>query len=98
MLSKTEFIKIQNLANLKINPKKFKIISKNLQDILDYVGLLSKCDTKKYSSSYNASGLLNVVAKDNINKQNSLTNEQALQNASSSIDGYFKLNKVIDSE
>lgn len=93
-LSKNQVKHVAKLANLPISDEELEKYSQQLSKILDYIDLLNKVDTKNLEPLFNVTGLENILREDEISE--GLTQEEALQNASSSKDGYFTTKGVFE--
>jgi|GEM_PF-3839695 len=87
--------KTGKLAKLKLGDARFSKIAGNISDILSYLNVLEKANTKNLPDTFNASGLTNVTAKDKPVVADHLTQEQVLKNAPRSYKGYIQVDKVI---
>jgi len=87
---------VTKLANLELTPKEIKKFSKQLPQILEYVGKLSEVDTKNVSPLAHAAGLKNVWRKDEVIP--SLTPQEALANAKETHNDLFKVKAIFDAE
>ncbi|PIR43349.1 Asp-tRNA(Asn)/Glu-tRNA(Gln) amidotransferase GatCAB subunit C [candidate division WWE3 bacterium CG10_big_fil_rev_8_21_14_0_10_32_10] len=87
--------KTEKLAKLDLREERFEKISRNLQDILEYIKLLEKLDASSYSSIYNASGLKNISVADEPDLNNVLSQKQAVLNAVKESNGYIVVPRVI---
>ncbi|MCL4415266.1 MAG: Asp-tRNA(Asn)/Glu-tRNA(Gln) amidotransferase subunit GatC [Actinobacteria bacterium] len=85
---------IAKLANLSLLPSEKTKLAKQLEDTIDYVNELSTVDTKNVEPTSQVTGLENVTRED-IAKP-SLTQEQALANAKSKQNGFFKVKAIFN--
>lgn len=87
---------VAKLANLSLSPQKIEKYSEQLSEILDYIDLLNKADTQNIEPTFNVTGLSNITQQD-ISRP-SLTQEEALANASNQKDGFFVTKGVFEEE
>ena len=85
---------IAKLANLSLLPSEITKLAKQLEDTIDYVNELSTVDTKNVEPTSQVTGLENVTRED-IAKP-SLTQDQALANAKSKQNGFFKVKAIFN--
>jgi len=85
---------ISKLALLDISDEEKNKLAKQLGDILDYFSKLNDIDTSDVKPmTHPIEGLKNVFREDIPWK--SLSNEEALKNATHTKEGYFKTSKVV---
>ena len=83
------------LSRLSLSDKELEIYSKQLEAILSYIDKLNQIDTKDvHPTSHPLSTLKNVFRKDIL--KSSLATEDALKNAPSKEDGFFKVPQIIE--
>ena len=85
---------IAQLANLTISPVEEKKFEMQLSAILDYVKKLEEVDTHNIPETHNVTGLENITRDDSTFP--SLTQEEALSNASSQKNGFFNVPGILD--
>ena len=95
-LTKQQVQKVAKLANLPILEADEEKYADQLSKILDYIEKLNKVDTSKVEPTYNVSGKNTIEAEDT--PQPSLSQEEAIKNASNSKEGYFVTKGVFESE
>lgn len=98
MAEKEEFSKetiehISKLALLELSEEEKVLFSKQLGDILNYFKKLNDLDTSNVEPTIHPTNLKNVFREDIPWK--SLTNEEALKNATHKKDGYFKAPRIL---
>lgn len=69
MLSEEQVEHIAKLARLNLKKEEIGLFSKQLSDILDYVAILEKADTKDVEETSQVTGLKNVTEKDAVIKK-----------------------------
>ena len=87
---------IAKLANLFISPQEETKLEKQLDETIAYVRELEKVNTKNVEPTSQVTGLENVTRED-IAKP-SLSQDQALFNAKSTHNGFFKVNAILNQE
>jgi len=93
-MSKIDVKKISNLGNLPISPKEEKLYQTQLEKILGYVDQIEKkIKTTNEEPTFNVSK--NPQRKSNEILTDSLSQPDALKNASDVKDGYFKSKRVL---
>ena len=93
-LSIDQVKKVAKLANLPLTPQEEEKYSKQLSAILNYIDQLNKVDTSNIDPTFNVTGLSNAMRKDETVA--SLSQEEALSNASSKKDGMFVTKGVFE--
>ncbi len=97
MKIKTDELKyVADLARIELNAKETTLLAEQLNNILTYIEKLNQLDTKAVEPLSHALDIANVSRKDTVKK--SLGTQEALKNAPSSDNGFFKVPKVIESE
>ena len=86
--------RIAELAMLKLTDEEKEKYATQLNHILDYMATLNKLDTSDVEPFSHATELTNVFRPDEL--QPSISTEDALKNAPSRTEQYFKVPKVID--
>lgn len=95
-LSKDEVKKVAKLANLPIEDSELEKYSSQLSAVLDYIDQLNEVDTKDVEPTFNVSGQINVLKKDE--SVPGLTQDQSLQNTEVKKDGSFVVKRIIGGE
>ncbi len=85
---------VANLARLTFNEQEKEKLAENLGEILDYIEQLNKLNTDDVPPTSHAIPVKNVVREDVVRK--SFTQEEALANAPSPVDGLFEVPKIIE--
>lgn len=65
-LSRDEVLKLAKLSRLKLTDEETERFRGELSEILEYVAMLEKADTKDLEPTYQVSGLKSVMRKDEI--------------------------------
>ncbi len=84
---------LAKLIRLELSDEERELFSKQLGDILDYVGQLREVDVNEAKPMYHPLPLVNRFRKDLVKQ--SLIREKALENAPEIKDGFFVVPKVI---
>ena len=92
-VSAEEVKKIALLSRLEIKEDRVEAVQQQLSDILSYMELREQADISEVEPTAHAVSMSNVMRDDA--PQESLPNEDALQNAPEAEGGYFKVPKVI---
>lgn len=95
-LSGDEVKKVAKLANLPISEEEEKVYAEQLSKVLDYIEKLKEVNTENVEPTYNTTGL-NLVFREDTPKS-SLTQDQALENAPNTRDGFFVTKGVFEEE
>ena len=91
-LTSQEVKHIAKLAGLTIDSVEIKKFQGQLSEILDFIKILQKVDTRKVEPTSQVTGLENVFRKDQI--LNSLSQKAVLANAPNQKNGFFKVKSV----
>lgn len=92
-VSKDDINQIALLARLELENEEVEHLTKDMENILQYVDTLTEVDVEGVEPFINAAGEGNVFRQDNIIP--SIPNEKALQNAPKKGDGFFKVPAVV---
>lgn len=95
-LTSEQVKKVAKLANLPLTPEEEEKYSEQLSEILEYVEQLDKVDTSGVEPTFNVTGLNNVMDDDETRP--SLSQENALSNASNKKDNLFVTKGVFEEE
>ncbi|MDQ1317404.1 MAG: aspartyl-tRNA(Asn)/glutamyl-tRNA(Gln) amidotransferase subunit [Candidatus Poribacteria bacterium] len=85
---------VANLARLRFDEEEKKKLAEHLGEILEYINQLNKLNTDDVEPTSHAIPVKNVVREDVIKK--SFTQDEALANAPSPVDGLFEVPKIIE--
>ena len=86
--------KVAKLANLPLSDSEVISIGDQLSKILDYIDQLNAVDTKDVAPTFNTTPNTTITRPDKVNT--SLTQDQALKNASQQRDGFFVTKGVFE--
>lgn len=87
---------VAKLASIDLTDQEKKTFEKQLTQILDYVAQIEFIDTKNTEPTFNVSTNKNITRPDEIGT--SLTQEEALSNATSTKNGQFVTKGVFDKD
>jgi len=94
-ISNEEVGHVANLAKLTIKPEKLKRYSEQLSEVIDFnMSHLKKIDTSNIEPTAHISGAANILRPDET--EPGLTNQEALQNAKETHNGFFKVKAILD--
>ncbi len=93
---KFDITHVARLANLTLSEEEKKKFEKQLEETAVYVEELSEVDTHDIEPTSQVTGLENVTREDEVKP--SLTQEQALSNAKSTHNGFFKVKGILNAE
>jgi aspartyl-tRNA(Asn)/glutamyl-tRNA(Gln) amidotransferase subunit C len=87
---------VARLANLPLTDEEIKQFEPQLEETLKYIEQLDEVDTKNIKPTSQVTGLENVLDEDNATP--SLTQQDALANAKSKHNGFFKVKGIFEDE
>ena len=99
-MSKANGINIKHLARLSslpVDETEEKDLESQLEETLETISKLNEVDTSKVQATSQVTGLTNVFRKDEVDSDNTFSQEQALANAIETHDGYVVVPAVINS-
>lgn len=85
---------VANLARLNLTPAEEQKLSVQLGNILGYIEKLNELDVSNVEPTAHAVPLVNVTRADEVRP--SLSNEDALRNAPSKVNGLFIVPKIVE--
>lgn len=92
--AKIDISHVAKLANLPISEKESEIFTSQLIKILDHIDKIEEADTENIEPTYNVSSNTNITRADN--PSTSLTQNESLQNAKQSKNGFFVTKGVFE--
>lgn len=92
-ITKSDVEKIAKLARIELSEEEKEKFTRQFENILEFVNELQEVDTSGVEEISQITGMANVWREDESGK--SLTNEQALANAPTKKDGYFKVKEIL---
>lgn len=87
---------VAKLANLPLTDEEKKRFGKQLEETIEYIENLNEVDTKGVEPVSQVTGLENVTREDIVKP--SLSQEEALKNAGSTHNGFFKVRGILGNE
>ncbi|MBI4098154.1 MAG: Asp-tRNA(Asn)/Glu-tRNA(Gln) amidotransferase subunit GatC [Candidatus Levybacteria bacterium] len=87
---------VAKLANLPLSEEEKKKFEKQLEETITYIESLNEVDTKGIEPTSQVTGLENVTREDEVRP--SLSQEDALKNAKSTHNGFFKVRGILNNE
>ncbi len=93
-----EVKKIGKLANLKLQENEVNLFANQFTQTLAVVNHLNEIDTGNTDATYQVNGLSNVTRADEVNMTRVLTQETALREAKKTHQGFFVVERLIDSD
>ncbi|ADI73929.1 glutamyl-tRNA(Gln) amidotransferase, C subunit [Methanohalobium evestigatum Z-7303] len=93
MITKEDVEHVGWLARIEIDEKDADEYASQLNDVLNHFEQLDEVDTENVPPTYHVIDLVNVFREDVARE--SLTQDKALENTSSSKEGYFKSYRII---
>ena len=93
-LTRDDVLNLANLSRLKLSEEEIQRYQSELSEILDYVEMLNKVDTRGLEPTYQVTGLKNITRPDEV-KAYPANLEGLLKNAPAIQDGQFKVKKVL---
>lgn len=94
--TKIDIDHVAKLANLPLNSKEKTVLSKKLSDIVRYIYKLNEVKTQNVEPIGHITGLVNIVRADEPSP--SLSQEDALANASKTHNGFFEVDAIFQEE
>jgi aspartyl-tRNA(Asn)/glutamyl-tRNA(Gln) amidotransferase subunit C len=94
-VSKEDVKNIALLARLELTEKDYEKYQSDLSDILSYVDLIGKVDTKGIEPTAQVTGLTDIVRGD-VKIPSSLKRDEILGNTPDKKDGYIKVRAVLE--
>ena len=87
---------VAKLAKLTLSHVEQKKLERQLEETVEYIKELDKVDVAGVKPTSQVTGLENVMREDEVRP--SLTQEEALLNAKSTHNGFFKVKGILDNE
>lgn len=87
---------VAKLANLTLTEAEKNKLGKQLEDTIGYIKSLDEVDTGNVEPTSQVTGLENVTREDEVKP--SLSQEDALKNAKSTHNGFFKVKGILSAE
>ena len=93
-LSNEEVLHLAKLARLTLTDAQVDIFSEQLSSVLSYMSKIQKLATKGVKETTQVTGISNVMREDIVDSSRTFTQEEALENAKESRNGYFVVDSV----
>lgn len=93
-LSREDVLKLAALSKLRLSDEEIEKLRDQLSEILSYVEILDKVDTKGLEPTYQVTGLKNVWRPDET-KDYGYKTEELLKNAPAVLEDQFKVKRVL---
>lgn len=93
-ISREEVLYVANLARLRLNEEETEMISKDMNQILEYMELLNQIDTTDVEPLEHVIEVAQSLRKDD--PKSPLDHEDALKNAPDADSHYFRVPRVIE--
>lgn len=90
--------KVAKLANIPLDAGDADKFTGQFSQTLETIDLINKLDTSGVEPTSQVTQLTNRLREDEIDQTRILTQEQALSNAPSTYDGYFKVPAILNQE
>ncbi len=87
---------VAKLANLSLSDEEEKKFSAQLEETVSYIEGLNEVDTSGVSPTSQVTGLENITREDEVTQ--SLSQEEALSNAKSTHNGFFRVKGILNNE
>lgn len=93
---KFDITHVAKLANLPLSDEEKKKFEKQLEETIEYIKSLNEVSTTGVEPTSQVTGLENVTREDTVKP--SLSQEEALSNAKSTHNGFFKVKGILQNE
>jgi len=93
-LNKDDILKLARLSRLKLSDAEVKDFQKEISEILSYVEMLDKVDTKGLKPTYQVTGLTNITRTDAVVDYGP-SQEELLRNLPVREKNYIKVRKML---
>lgn len=97
-VSPEEVKKIAKLANLKLQNNEVNLFADQFTQTIEVVNQLNEIDTKNIPPTYQVNGLANITREDEVDTKRVLSQENALREAKKTHNGFFVVDRLIDSD
>lgn len=94
-IDKKQIKHVAKLASLPVSDEELEKYAEQLGAVVDYVSELEEVDTQGVQPTSQTTGLVNVIRKDEVDKQEILDQKEALSQAAEEIDGYFAVSMIL---
>ena len=86
---------VAKLANLPLTEKEEIKFKEQLSEIISYIDQLTQINTKNITPTSQTTGLINISRNDQIEEENSLTQDEVLSGTEEVDNGYFLIPIVL---
>ena len=93
-ITEAEVRHVASLAKLALSEEELARVGRELNRILDYFAELQQLDTSEVPITSHAIPLVNVYREDKVGE--SLSPDEATQNAPDGVDGYFRVPRIVE--
>lgn len=93
-----EVKKIGKLANLKLQENEVTLFADQFTQTIKVVNELNEIDTSNLNATYQVNGLSDVTRADEVDQSRVLPQEVALREAKKTHNGFFVVERLIDSD
>lgn len=87
---------VSKLANLPLSNKERVLFEKQLKDVLNYIAKLNEVNTDKVEPIGHVTDLANITRNDETRP--SLSQDEALKNASKTYNGFFEVDAIFEEQ
>ncbi|VVB85195.1 Aspartyl/glutamyl-tRNA(Asn/Gln) amidotransferase subunit C [uncultured archaeon] len=95
MITEKDLTHIGWLARLELSEKDIEKYTPKLNSVIDYFSELDEVDRDGVEPTYHVLALSNVFREDEVNPKACLDQDEALSNAPSKLDGFFKAPRMM---
>ncbi len=96
LISATDITHLAKLANLPISKERQVILADQIETTFKYIKTLVATDTENLIETNQVTGLTNVLREDIVDDSRTLTQEQALQNAKKTYNGFILVPAILE--
>ena len=94
-LTKSDVLHLAKLAKLDLTESEIRKFTPQLAKIVDYISELSEVDTGHTEPTSQTTGLTDVLRPDQINSDQTLSQDAALSGTEETYNGYFKVKAIL---
>jgi len=95
LISTNDVKHLAKLANLSISDERLSKLSDQIETTFEYIQTIEDSDTSALSETNQVTGLTNILREDVVDDSRTFTQDQALQNAKQSHNGYFMVPAIL---
>lgn len=97
-ITSTDIKKVAALANIPLKDEEIEPLASGFTQTLSVVEQLNTIDVSSVEPTHHTTGLENVLREDVVDESRMFSQEQALQNAKRTYNGYVVVDQVIEQE